>query len=963
MDYTVLEQKYINDLKCTVKIYAHNKTGAKIVVIPACDNNRAISIAFSTPAENNKGIPHIIEHSVFCGSGKYPLKDPFVQLMKGSMFSFLNAMTYSDFTVFPAASINEKDFENLADVYLDAVFDPLMPFKKEIFLQEGRYFELDEKEEAVFGFNGVVFNEMRGMEGSADFHMDNAVRKALFENLPYRFESGGLPLAIADLSYEELVDYYKRHYTASNSLIFLYGEIDEGKMLRKISENYLNRYQKTEVYTLGKAGLSNSAKSVAASYPSSEENMEKGYYFSYNFALPLEHTALNALSISVLDRLLCSSQGAYIASAMQAEGIGEDFYSTVDTMIKYPCFGFNSALCYADDRDRFVAVIDRTLQELVENGIDKERLRSAIRILEFHEKEVADEGTPKGITYAFQLLPKLLYNESDPLEALETIEAINKLKTLVETDYFEQFIKKHFLNNGHKALITLSPDSRFFLREEESLWEKCTENVKKENFSDIINDYRRLNMYRNAGDTREAEEKIPILDRCDLTVGPKIVPSEKLEAGARELLFQNKNTNGIAYFDWLFDLRFLDKELLPYYRIFTELFGTMDTKKHTYSELSDLIDSYTGGISHSLLISNSAAGNRDAVPYMVWHSAFLYENADKVFEINKEILLDTDFSDTGHIYDMLLQLKTGYMHELLESSHITAKKIGLSMYSSQYAWEDRLQGYSFYLFLCELLETYDDQKCRIVSALEKIRTSLMDRRRWICSYVGGKDFLESAQNLTKAFYSLLSEQETESVMADTALADRERLAFCLPSQVQYTAFCGRLPEEALEKRGNFLVLEHMLNTDYLWQNIRVMGGAYGASVSFDYTGTAAMISFRDPGLDETFSCYRGVIEYVKFLDLSERELRQFIIGAMNKLDQPKTPYDEGISQIQNELCGICADEIKRVRKQIIETTLDDIKSLVPYLEKWLESAAEVVIGNEQIIKESALPFDRIGQLL
>ena len=960
-NYTLTDSRFIRDLKCEVRIYSHDKTGARVVFMPADDDNRAVSIAFSTPAENDKGIPHIIEHSVLCGSEKYPLKDPFVQLMKGSMYSFLNAMTYSDFTVYPVASVNEKDFRNLMDVYLDAAFNPLMPHKKEVFLQEGRHFAIDDAETKVEGFNGVVFNEMKGVEGSPDALLEEAVTASLFKGTPYSYESGGLPLAICDLSFEELTDFYHRHYTASNCFIFLYGKIDEEETLDYISENYLDRYERTEAYRVKDIPSDCFDSECSAPYPADESKLEKGYYFSYNFALHIPHTPLNLLTLRVLDRILCTSQSAYVKNAMQKAGVGEDFYSMVDELVRVPWFGFISAGCRESDRETFVKVVETTLAGLVKDGIDRERLNATINILEFGEKEDSDTWKTKGISYALQMLPKLLYDEDDPLGLLEIFDAIDQLKELAQTDYFEQFIGKYFLSNPHKNVVTVYPDTEFTAREDKLIAEKCRVNAAKEDFGELVSDYRLLNEYRGSEDSAEDAARIPLLERGDLSSDPDYQPSRRIALNGGELMYQCRQTNSIAYLDRKFDLRRLDSSLLPYYRIFTELFGAVDTKSHGYEELSDLIDSYTGGIVH-VFETVKSLDNGSVTPFMSWQTKFLCDNADQAFALDREILLETDFSDTDHIRDMLLQLKTGMERELLESSNRAAASIGLSAYSEAYAWRNEMQGYSFYQFLCGLLREYDERREELVRALDKVRNSLFDADGWMYTFIGEEDFLPKAVSMTEDFIALLEKGKARE-HCNVSLSERQRTALYSPSQVQYAAICGRMPEASLEKYGHLLVLEHLLNTDYLWQNIRVLGGAYGCGVRFERTGEAMMVSYRDPNLDETYACFRSVPDYIESLKMDERTFRQFIIGAMNTLCRPRPEYVKGMLQIGRELAGLTAEQAELTRKQIITATLQDVKAMAPYLREWLAGATETVIGGEQKIRSSSIEFDSVKALL
>ena len=961
--YTLSQSRFIRDLNCEVRIYTHDKTGAKVVVMPADDDNRSVSIAFSTPADNDKGIPHIIEHSVLCGSDKYPLKDPFVQLMKGSMYSFLNAITYSDFTIYPVASTNEKDFRNLMDVYLDAVFNPLLPRKKEVFLQEGRHFALDEEETRVEGFNGVVFNEMKGVESSPEARLDQAIAVSLFKGTPYAFQSGGLPTAICDLSFEEVTDFYRRHYTPSGCFIFLFGKIEEEETLTYLSENYLDKYERAEVYRVGDIPEDGFEAEYAEPYPADESKLENVFYYSYNFAMHLPHTPLNLLTLRVLDRVLCTSQGAAVKIAMQKAGVGEDFYSMVDESVKVPYFSFVSTGCREEDRERFRSVIETTLEETVQKGIDKESLTATLNMLEFCEKEDADTWKTKGISFAIQMLPKLLYDEEDPLELLEFFDAIDRLKELAATDYFERFIETYFLRNVHRNLVTAYPDTGLTEREDALIDRKCRENAAKEDFGGLVADYRALNAYRGSEDTPEDAARIPLLERSDLSSDPDYQPSRVIPFDGGKLIWQCRPTNSIAYVDWRFDLRRIDQELLPYYRIFTELFGAVDTRTHSYAELSDLIDSVTGGIDHRLELTRKLYGG-EVIPEMCWMTRFLYHNAEKAFELDREILQETDFSDTDHIRDMLLQLKSGYERMLLDSSNAVARNYGLRAFSESFAWSDVLDGYSFFLFLRGLMDDFEARKEELIDAMERIRRCLLNPDAWTFYYIGEESFLPEAKKMTGNFASLLDGQrENDGARCKVSLFPKESTGLYCPSQVQYAALCGLMPEDVSAKTGYLLVLEHLLNTDYLWQNVRVLGGAYGVGVRFARTGETSMVSFRDPNLDETIACYRAVVDYIRSLDMDERTFRQFVIGALNSLSRPRPAYVKGMAQIRRELAGMTAEEAERLRKQIITATPDDIKALVSYLESWLAGATVTVIGGEQKIRSSSISFDSVKPLL
>ena len=961
MNYTVKESRYIRDVKCEVTLYEHNATGARVVAMPANDNNRAISIAFSTPSENSKGIAHIIEHSVLCGSEKYPLKDPFVQLMKGSMYSFLNAITFSDFTMYPVASTNEKDFKNLVGVYLDAAFCPLLPSKKEVFLQEGHHFELDENGE-ITGFNGVVFNEMKGAESNVDMHIDLAVNRALFADTPYAFESGGLPLDIADLSYEELCDFYRRHYTASNAVIFLYGRMDVAELLDTIDREYLSRYARTERYVIPPIAPRECAPEVTAPYPADETDLEKGHYFSYNFALHLAHTPLNSLTLSVLDRVLCSSQGAVLKKALQKAGIGEDFYASTDDMSRCMNMGFVAAKCRESEKEPFRRIIETELARLVREGIGRERLLSAIRKLEFAQKEENDYFAPKGIEFAIQALAPMLYEEDDALAMLAFFDAFDELKRLAETDYFERFITEHFLNNSHKTLAVLYPDTAFTAREDAALQEKLQAQAAVADLAAVQEDYAALNAYRLSEDTEEDAAVIPLLERSDLSDTPEHTPVETAKGGVTVLLSEQP-TNDIAYTEWLFDLRCLPTALLPYVSVFTEAVGAMDTDKHGYDELNELIDDCAGGIQLIPNLQDGTRYGRDLVPYLAWHSRFLYENAARVSALNAELLTGTDFTDTRRLYDILLQLKATLTRRCLESSHLTAREIGLAAYSPRVAAEYTLKGYGFFRFLCELLDDYEARKDDIAAKLEQIREALLYKDGWTYTAICERPFFDGAVTAAEGFAALLSRDSAAGCGALPALLPKQAAAYCAPSQVQYNALCGLLPAAATERIGVARVAAHLLGTAYMWQNVRVLGGAYGCFTLLQESGEATMISYRDPHLDNTLATFRKAADYLAEIELSERALRQYIIGAMNKLDRPRRPYERGLDELNNYLKGKTVEDDIASRRQIIAATQDDLHAFAALLQEWLNGATVTVIGGEAKIKAAAEPFDEIKTLL
>ncbi|MCM1307298.1 MAG: insulinase family protein [Butyrivibrio sp.] len=961
--YKLIDSASVRDIKGECLIYEHEKTGARVVFMQNGDEHRSMNIVFKTPPANSRGTTHIIEHSVFCGSEHYPLKDPFVELMKGSMYTFLNAMTYDEMTAFPVSGINAKDFDNLTDVYLDAVFNPLMRAKEEIFLQEGWHYETDG--EGGVTASGVVLNEMKGMAASADFVMGNAVKRALFKDTPYRYVSGGLPEEIVDLSYEELKAYYDGHYHPSNCVIVFYGKLDAEERLSYLAERYLDKYERRETNVntvMPKQEKLDKRVFAECAYPAPDEGAaDKGAFMSYSVVISDSHSAEDAVAMYLLDYALCSSPAAYLREAFMEKGIGEDFGSSFDSHVRQPYYMLQCSYCSEEDLDEFVATIEDTLRQVADNGIDKDMLRAAMKSIEFSYREDDFTGSPKGLVYSDMLLEKLIYGEENPIARICLGQAIDRVKSLIDTDYFENFIKERILDNPHKAVVLMRPDAECLPQSEALIRSKAEKSYKAADKRAVTEALKRLEAYRNGEDDERAREAIPVLEKSDLRADKPDVPTVNTEAAGIPLMMQPRDTNGIGYLNICMDIRALPDRLIPYARIIAELLAVLDTENYTYGELTKLIDLHTGGIYDFIDVTDGSAHRKPVIPMLVQHSSFFYGETDRACALNYEILKKTDFSDKDYILDLLLQLKSVYVSQYSEGSSSVAAGIGKSGFFEASAYYERLQGHEFYLFLDGLIRDFDSRWQELSDCIRETAKLLTAKENCRFMYIGERESFDGIKKRLEELGGRLEACGTEKHAAQTLR--RGSVGCIIPSQVQYVALCGRLGDKAAEQRGHILVLEHILNCDYLWSNIRVLGGAYGASADFMYTGAAALTSYRDPGLAGTVGAYRAIPEYVRTLDITDRQLRQYIVGTMSKLDAPLSQEAEGMTRLRLDMSGVSHEELLRIRRQVIDTRLEDIRALAPLLEEFIADADLVVLGGRDMLEKNGVLFDRIENIL
>ena len=973
--YEVLEQRPVSDLNSEGAILRHKKTGARVCLLSNDDENKVFYIGFRTPPEDSTGVAHINEHSVLCGSEKYPVKDPFVELAKGSLNTFLNAMTYPDKTIYPVASCNDKDFANLMDVYLDAVFHPNIYKERKIFEQEGWHYEADEDGNLIY--NGVVYNEMKGAYSSADDVLEREIMNELFPENAYGVDSGGKPENIPDLTYEQFLDFHRRYYHPSNSYIYLYGNMDMAERLEYIDREYLSAYEALFVDSgVKKQPLFTETKKITKQYPVLEsDERENLYYFSYNVLSAKSLDPEFYIALDVLDYALTSSPGAPVKVALQAAGIGEDDYSVSESGILQPYFSFISKNAKKEDGDRFVTIIEDTLEELAENGIDRDSLMAAINLFAFKYKEADFGSYPKGLMYGLQALDSWLYDDMAPFMYIEANETFRKLRQKVEEGYFEQMIRDLFLNNPHKVILTLEPSKTLADEMEEALQKRLSDyqrSLTEKELTGIKEHADELKAYQASEDTPRDLAKIPMLKREDLKKEAKEFKNKKLALNlpsgkSFELLQHEYFTNGVSYFRVLFDVSDLSDEDLFDLALLKTVIGLVNTKNYTYGKLNNQINLKTGGIT-TPVTSVANAKDRDKIRVFFEAKARCFvENTKDAVLLAKEMLLESDFSDTDRIREILLETKASMQASFQAAGHNTAVGRAMSKLSKGGWISEQLSGIAYLDGLTALLADYDNQKAGLPSRLSEILEKVLSSETVILDVTGQDDIREAFEKQIPVLLEALPKREDNAPSSglgagfenDNEIKGATREGLATSSDVCYVCRAGDFKSAGLEYTGALKVLKVMMGYDYLWLNIRVQGGAYGCMSSFMRPGYSYFVSYRDPNLEKTIDVFEKAPDYVRDVQLDEDSLTKYIIGAIATQDMPLTPQAAGSRSFAAAIAEYEFEKEQKERDEIIGCSVEDIHGLSAYLEAVLKSPVLVVDGKEDKIKSAKDCFDEI----
>lgn len=964
--YEIIREENLSDIRSAGYLLRHKKTGARVMLIENDDENKVFNIAFRTPPKNSTGVAHILEHSVLCGSREFPLKDPFVELVKGSLNTFLNAMTYPDKTCYPVASCNDQDFQNLMHVYLDAIFYPNIYKKEEIFRQEGWSYQLEDTE-GPLKYNGVVYNEMKGAFSSPDEVLEREIMNSLFPDTPYGCESGGDPNHIPELSYEEFLQFHKTYYHPSNSYIYLYGNMDMAEKLEFIDEHYLSAFEKLEVDSdLPLQPAFTERKELQLEYPVSEsENEEGNAYLAYSTVVGDASDELTAMAFEVLDYALLSAPGAPLKQALLDAQIGMDVYGSYDDGILQPYFDIVAKGTDPDKKEKFVEIIRTTLEDIVKNGIDKKALKAGINYMEFRYREADFSAWPKGLMYGLDIFGSWLYSDEKAFSHVKLIPVFEKLKALSGERYFEDLIQKYLLDNPHGSVITLVPSKGLAARREKALEEQLQAKLEKmtqEEKETLVEKTKALVEYQEAEEEPGSEKCIPMLKREDIKKEAAGFTNEELDVSGSLFLYHEVPTNGISYLDLMFDLKNLDPEDVPYLGLLKSVLGFVDTAHFSYGELSNEINAETGGISCGVEVFDRADSTEEYKAVFSVRGKVMYPRIDVLFRMIREILNTSKLDDGKRLYEIIARVKSRAQANLVSAGHSTAVLRGASYSSPMAAFQDEMAGVGYYQFIEKLEKEFDSRKEELVKKLTALMTEILRPELLCVSYTGERESLDTVMKQVKALKDTLHTEAAEASSKPMS-CEKKNEGFTTSGQVQYVARTGNFRKKGYEYTGALDILKVALSYDYLWMNLRVKGGAYGCMSGFKRSGESYFVSYRDPHLKRTLEVYEGIPEYVRTFQADEREMTKYIIGTISGKDVPRTPQMQGSISKTAYFCGITEEMMQKERDQILNADVEDIRNLAPLVEAILSDDAVCVVGSETAIEKEREIFKEIKSLI
>lgn len=965
-EYEILDEHRVEDVQSDGFILRHKKSGARIAILSNNDDNKVFYIGFRTPPEDETGVPHIIEHTTLCGSKKFPVKDPFIELAKGSLNTFLNAMTYPDKTVYPVASCNDQDFKNLMDVYLDAVFNPNITKYEEIFKQEGWHYELTGKDDEL-KINGVVYNEMKGAYSSPDEVLSSQIYRSLFPDNTYSKDSGGNPEYIPKLTYEAYLDFYHKYYHPSNSYIYLYGDMDVVERLEWLDKEYLSLYDYKKVNSeINKQPAFDEIKNVEAQYSiTMDDSQENKTYLSYNRVVGDSLDEMLYQAFDVLDYALVSSPGAPVKQALIDAGIGDDVYGSYDAGILQPVFSFVAKNANASQADEFESIIGNTLKEVVKTGINKEALLAGINSSEFKFREADFGQFPKGLLFGLNCLDSWLFDDMKPFIHLECLGTFAKLRKAVDTDYFEKLIQEYLLDNTHGSSVTVKPKRGLGNEREEALAKELSDykaSLSDEEIKKLIEDTEHLKKYQEEPSPDEDLRKLPMLTRADMKKNAMPFSNIEDELLDVKVVRHDIESNGIDYISFLFDAGDFAQSELGYLGFFTNALGLVSTEKYSYTDLANATNIYTGGISTGTASHPDIKDRKNFVFKFEVKLKVLEKNLDKALELMEQMLLSSDFTDTKRLGELVAQIKARLQANLSSSGHLVAAMRSMSSFSRYALYQDELKGIAFYRSICHIEKELSESPKSVSDKLAAIARKLFARNRMLISFTGNNEAYANAKPSLEKVIAGFNKMSTVGNQAEVHF-NTAKEAFIDASQIQYVAKTGDFICEGYEYTGALRLLRIILSYDYLWINVRVKGGAYGCMNTFLRSGESYFVSYRDPNLSDTLDVYDRIPEYIKSFSPDERDMTKYIIGTFSALDTPMNPEAKGSRSLSAYLEGITYEQIQKERNEILNAQPEDIRRLADLVEAVLKKDSICVIGNENMIKESAGLFENVEKLI
>lgn len=970
-EYELKKQETIPEVDSMGYVLRHKKSGAKILVLENEDDNKVFSIGFRTPPKDSTGVAHIIEHTVLCGSKKFPAKDPFIELAKGSLNTFLNAMTYPDKTLFPIASCNDKDFQNLMHVYLDAVFYPNIYQEEKIFRQEGWRYELD-TEDGEISYNGVVYNEMKGSYSSAEQKIVHEIEKALYPEAVYGLESGGDPEEIPNLTYKDFLEFHKKYYHPSNSYIYLYGDMNIEEKLQWLDREYLSAFDMqvvdSEIKMQQPFCVMRHAESV---YPVTQgETLDQKTYLAYAAVVDTNLNKELYLAFQVLEYLLLDAPGAPLHKALMDAGLGRDVLNYYEKEILQPTFAIILKETEPEQAELFLEVLRSTLTGLIETGISENSLRAAINLFEFRYREADFGRFPKGLMYGIQMMDSWLYDDEQPFLHIRSKETIAFLKRQIGTGYYENLLKTYLLENQHAVLLIMRPEAGMTEKMEAHVRESLKlykEQLTKEELAKLVKETKELKAYQQEPSKREDLEKIPMLSVSDIKREVEPLYNQEVDGFVCKVLHHNVQTNGIGYFRFLFDVTKLDVQKVPFLSFLCAVLGNVDTQQYSLTQLSDQIGIHTGGIGMDTQLYPVIleGGQKHSFLFKVVISMkVLYTEFENAFALLEEIVWHSILTDEKRLKEILGEERSRMHMMMINSANLTAMNRAMSYHSKEFCINEMTDGIEYYRMLEEYDTHFEEKKADLIFMLRELVSEIFTKQNVLLSITGDGECLQFAEKPVKIFLQTLSEKGKirEQSLADQIFPEKKNEAFVTAGQVQYVARAGDFVQKGFPYSGALPVLRMILNYEYLWNQVRVLGGAYDCRSNFGRDGRGVFASYRDPNLKRTNDVYEKTWEYVRDFEADQREMEKYIIGTISEMDTPLTPSGKGTRSLAAYLTGITKERLQTEREQVLSVDVDTIRSLAPLVKCIMEADEICVIGGSGEVEKNKELFLEIKKL-
>lgn len=952
-NYILLEERYLENEQSNALVFEHNETKAKVFVMKNEDENKVFGIGFRTPPKDSDGVCHIIEHSVLNGSKKYRTKEPFMDMIKGSLNTFLNAMTYGDKTIYPVASRNDQDFKNLTDLYLDAVFNPKVKEVEKIFRQEGWRYNL---EDGKLTYKGVVYNEMRGAMSSQESQVYQDIYAELFPDTIYRLNSGGDPYVIPDLTYEKFLDYYNEFYHPSNSYIFLYGNLDHEEYLNYIDEEYLQNYKYREVNSqIEYQGKFDGVKDSVRYVNTTNDVNPKESFISYSAIVGRGDDSKDRILTNIVSSALIDNESSPLRQKLLSLGVLDVVMSASSTTLEA---AFSILIKNVDVKDKKLVVdtIENELKNIVENGIDKEIILTELNSYKFDLREKGNYAT-KGIVYFINAFDSWLYDKS-PIEAIDINDDLSYIEENLDNGIIEKFIKDRILNSPNKSIVSHIPQKGLNEQKDKDLQERLDKklaSLSDEEKSELENFRLEMAEFQNRENTPEEKATIPMLKKSDVNTKVERIHREVVEKDNYTLVKHDLPTSGIDYLHLLFDIDHInDPEDIKYLSLLTYALSLLDTKNYNYSDLNKFIYLNTDGLSFSIAQYRNDKTENIHRKLSVTAKTFS-ENISNACTVLSEVINNTLFENKDRLKEILSMIKANNEMGLLQSGHVYMMNRSASNHIEYLKFNEYVKGIDFYIFIKELVEKDLNDT---LSKLKEISNKVFSRKNLIIDITStfeNKEELESSlDNLANSF-----ELKEFAASKFEFIPNKIREGFATIADVNYVSFGNKLNDEYNSK---YVVLNNLVSNEYLYSEIRAKGGAYGAGMTTSQMGSFATYSYRDPNLENTINVYNGIPKFLEETKVTNEDLLPLIIGAVGRLDPPKTEKSKGDFDLSLYISEKSYEEVDELIENALEADIETLKSKAPVLKEALESSSLAVLGNSTVINANEEMFDKIIEL-